>query len=502
MRQQVALFASSTGANVTAWELSTGSQLCAYKGNASPRNGLCVIGGQYLAASQLSKGPIHFWSWHKESALQRSFAGGQVTCLAASPCGSYLAGGCATGAVWVWDLASGRLLSTWLPHLKAVTAAAWSDGGSFLVTGSEDTQVHVVMTAELLGGGASAAGPGAAGFGGLGAAEGPQPLHTWSGHTLAVTGVAVGSGECNAVVATCSLDRTAKLWSLAQGCLLRSVTLGSTAECLALSPGEQRMYVGCGNGDVAEVPLVGDADSAADLAALAGPGSSAASAAAAAAVDGGVGYRLLKGHRDAVTCIALTGDGSHVVAGCRDGAARLFEAASRQVVRVLDSPAKGPITGVVVVDRHPGMGGASGGAAAPPPSRALPLAQLCKYEGMTGNLQPWEAGPVLLSGGGDGLNGAAGASPGLPPAAAALDGPSLRFVGGVGGDAFGEGAAAAGARGGEVAQQLREDNARLQQQLRQALEAAQQWAGLHGQLYDTALNVLEQGVVGPGGGAK
>lgn len=95
-----------------------------------------------------------------------------------------------------------------------------------LVSGGEDTLVTAWLVAEVLdcsGGGAGGGGlAAAAALGGGGAL---QPLHSWSDHTLAITGLAVGAGGANAVVASASLDRCVKLRSLGGGGLLLSLAL-------------------------------------------------------------------------------------------------------------------------------------------------------------------------------------------------------------------------------------------------------------------------------------
>jgi WD40 repeat protein len=50
--------------------------------------------------------------------VQRSFTPERLTALAASPDGSYLAAGGGSGAVYLWDTPSGRLLATWPAHYK------------------------------------------------------------------------------------------------------------------------------------------------------------------------------------------------------------------------------------------------------------------------------------------------------------------------------------------------------------------------------------------------
>ena len=554
--------------------------------------------------------------------------------MAASPDGAFCAAGGASGAAFVWETSSGRLLRTWPAHYKvggvggtavvpeprrrgacntclafsdgqthrfesvfvalpaslthlspapvaaplllavqAITCLAWSDSGAVLVTGGEDTLVNAWLLAEVVD---ATAGQklqvGTAGIAGCWAwgdvrAVGPaygergycldspaclscagsspvtelplptlptraraqmggpllQPLHSWSDHTLRVTCVAVGAGDAGALVASGSLDRTLKLRSLvsppaggaggtaAGGPLLRSVTLPAGVHSLALDPGEHALYAGCASGTIYEVPLVGGGAAAA---AGGGGGGAGLGAAAAAAADGGGSgalYAAMEGHSRAVSCLALTPDAAHLVSGSVDGSVRVWELRSRQPVRVLQNPAKGSVSALLVLRQPPHLqiGGshaasASGGSSQGGkrgPKRPQPLAPFSKYPGAQGALKPWEGGLVLL----DGSAGAAAAAPDWPaallaePAArggAAASAALLPAAAGAAGAAA-SGAAAAGTAAGGDAAALQEENEWLRGQLASALATAEQWGRLNTQLQQLCAERL----LGAGGAA-
>lgn len=123
------------------------------------------------------------------------------------------------------------------------------------------------------------------------------------------------------------------------------------------------------------------------------------------------------------------------------------------------------------------------------PKRPQPLAPFCKYPNAPGTLKAWEGGLVLLDGSAGMTEAAAdwqqqlavADSGGCPPAAGAaaaavagsaqLPAAAAVAIGGV--------AAAAGSS--DVAA-LQEENARLKEQLQQAVQQAQQWGRLNAQL--------------------
>ena len=182
-----------------------------------------------------------------------------------------------------------------------------------------------------------------------------QPLASWSDHTLPVSCLAVGAGDAGAIVVSGSHDRTVKVRSLAggSGALLRSVALPSPVHSLALDPGEHALYAGCASGSIFEVPLVGG--SAADAAADGSGGLEGAAAAAAAAAGGGGAYPALEGHSAAVSCLMFTPDAAYLISGSADHSVRVWELRSRQQVRLLANPVKGPVSALLALPQPPYM---------------------------------------------------------------------------------------------------------------------------------------------------
>lgn len=105
-------------------DLHTGTLLTSFKSCSCPPGGLSRLGRDYLVAAQLGRGGgLHFWAWHKDQPHLRCFAAEQLTCVAASPDGAWCAAGGASGAAFVWETSSGRLLKTWPAHYKVGRAA-------------------------------------------------------------------------------------------------------------------------------------------------------------------------------------------------------------------------------------------------------------------------------------------------------------------------------------------------------------------------------------------
>lgn len=467
LHQQIALVASPTdGAALTAWDVRTGTLVATWKGNSCNRNCLSLVGRDYVAAAQTGKGSLHFWTWHKDQLLQRSFTLEPITAVVASPDGSFVAGGAASGTVYIWQTGTGRLMRSWPAHYKTVTALVFSQDGSLLLSGGEDTAAHCWTLMELLD--AEAHQPGMQ-------QQPINPRHSWSQHTLPVTDIHVGAGQLNAIAITASLDRTCRVWSIAQGTLLQTFTFESALRAVTADPGEHTLYAGAVDGCIFAGDLI--------------PGSSRPEAA------GGP----MQSSSAPVNCLACTPDATQLVAGCEDGALVVWDLPTRQPVRTLQMPAKGPISAVLVMDRpmflpgskagSRGLAGISepgsssllalGSASSKGPQRAQPLAPFQKY--MSGS--PSDAVPVLLDGslpyrgivqesGLAGLvSGSVGSKPGGSiPAASAAHGP------------------AAGAT--SAAKVLQQQNDQLQAKLEEALDAANSWKSLHGKLHQFCVQQL------------
>ncbi len=152
-----------------------------------------------------------------------------------------------------------------------------------------------------------------------------------SEHSLPITSIHCGLGEANAIIATASLDRTCKIWSLASGALLRSVTLPAGVTAVTLDAGEHAMYTGTNDGTIFEVALVGGDDASSDsdrqqAAAAAGPGPSSVAQQQLLQAqrlqrqqDAAQGRVRMEGHGAAVSSLGASLDGERLISGGMEG---------------------------------------------------------------------------------------------------------------------------------------------------------------------------------------
>ncbi|CAL8463828.1 g3362 [Coccomyxa elongata] len=502
IHQQVVLVASNVPSAVTTWDVHTGTHLATFKDNCTSQNALCLVGRDYFAGAQHPKGSLHFWTWHKDQVLQRSYAVEPIVALAASLDGTHCAGGGQSGTIYLWEVPSGRLLRSWPAHYKAVTALAFTDDGAVLVSAGEDTVACAWLLMDVLD-----ASPE------QGASMGPPTLQSWSEHTLPITSLYCGMGA-NPIVVTVSLDRSCKVWSLAQGNLLGSITFPVSLHSVTADPAEHATYLGGADGRIFEVSLAGG-NLTQDSGAFPGLGGATTSSGNGADADAGREWRVLEGHAQCVTCLACTTDGSHMLSGSEDGSVRVWELRSRQAVRVINSPEKAPVSALLVLDRPPTLASGQGrhGAAsssgsgyqARGPKRPQPLAPFCKFMGMAGAVQPWEGPSVLI----DGSHGYRGEILTVCPLergtaedpARMLHGqsphPNRHSVAADGGSSA-SGVALKVQGGDEGVVDLEAENERLKGQLEQAVHTAQQWQALHSQLHKFCVDQMLPAASAPG----
>lgn len=113
---------------------------------------------------------------------------------------------------------------------------------SHLITGSEDSNIHVWSLPRLLS---------------LSSNETQQPLRSLSNHRAAITSLAFGhSTSTTNICVSASRDNTIIVWNYHTGDLLRTFLLPSTPLCLALDPCDRAAYAGFEDGSLQLIEFV------------------------------------------------------------------------------------------------------------------------------------------------------------------------------------------------------------------------------------------------------
>jgi pre-rRNA-processing protein IPI3 len=139
-----------------------------------------------------------------------------------------------------FQVRTGRQVSTPAAHLQTVSCLAATQ--SHLITGSEDSNIHVWSTPRLLS---------------LSSNETQQPLRSLSNHRAAITALDVGhSSSSTNICVSASRDNTIIVWNYHSGDLLRTFLLPSTPLCLALDPCDRAVYAGFEDGSLQLIEFI------------------------------------------------------------------------------------------------------------------------------------------------------------------------------------------------------------------------------------------------------
>ncbi|XP_038898957.1 protein ROOT INITIATION DEFECTIVE 3 [Benincasa hispida] len=311
---------SSIDSGIGCWDLHTGAEQLRYKSCASPAHGLVCVGERFLACSQLrdpaaTAGSVLYWSWCKPQVEVKSFPAEPIMALASNDEGTYIVGGGLSGDIYLWEVLSGRLLKKWHAHYRAVTCLVFSEDDSLLISGSEDGCIRVWALLTVFDDGWQR--------------EAKHLYeHSFTGHNLPVTDIVVGYGGSNAIIISSSVDRTCKVWSLSKGKLLRNIIFPSIIDVIALDPGEHVFYGGGRDGKIYTAALNAKCPSTGDY-----------------------GLHILgslSNQSKSVTALAYCSSGNLLISGSEDGAIRVWDTRTNNVIRVFRH-SKGPVNNILLV---------------------------------------------------------------------------------------------------------------------------------------------------------
>ncbi|EGW30814.1 Pre-rRNA-processing protein IPI3 [Spathaspora passalidarum NRRL Y-27907] len=229
-----------------------------FRASSSPRNGAYLTGfgpGERLFTCSATKALIEVYSWGKEGVDQRIPLPEALTCLTVVPqpvsasdelekltkfrLPWLLAGGTASGKIYIWELTSGDLVSVRDAHYQGITTVKFSPCGTFLVTGGDDARVIVWSVVDLL------------------TDDKAKPYFSITDHTLPITDLLLSdSGVVHDLrLYTTSTDCTVRVYDVLSKSLLTTFVLPYGVNCVAKDPANRALYVGLVNGMIRTIPL-------------------------------------------------------------------------------------------------------------------------------------------------------------------------------------------------------------------------------------------------------
>lgn len=155
-----------------------------------------------------------------------------------------LALGTDSGAIILWEIQTGRQVSTPAAHLAPVTCLAVDEESNFLISGADDSNVLVWSLLDLLS---------FASMSDESTSSHSAPRHTLSTHRSGITALCTGHGgasACGDIALSASKDSTVIVWDYVSGVQLRTFLLPSIPLGLVLDAADRAFYAGYDDGSV------------------------------------------------------------------------------------------------------------------------------------------------------------------------------------------------------------------------------------------------------------
>ncbi|KTW28903.1 hypothetical protein T552_01531 [Pneumocystis carinii B80] len=311
--------------NIYVYDMYTGSQIMKFKQNDCCLRGVFIT-ENYVFCSQREKPILHIYCWEKESIYQKMVIPEILTAFAVSHDVYWAVGGTIQGKIYVWQITSGNLMFVHEAHYQKIAAITFVMDDGFFLTGSEDCYLCLWSLSDILD---------------LYGKKDRGPVKTWNNHTLGITDIVCGYGTTNSArVFTSSLDSTVNVWDLNTQSLLTTFVFPKPITCLVVDPAERAFYAGNDQGDVYLVDLYGIAQEKSlesFYEAIGGSGKVIQSVKDESTI--------FKGHKSAISCLALSFDGSLLITGSQDHDVFIWDIATRQIIQTF-SKQNGPITSI------------------------------------------------------------------------------------------------------------------------------------------------------------
>lgn len=274
-------------------------------GGAVKSNTIAFINYNFLISANAAKPMLHIWPINSQEQVQgsRLVTPGKVNALAVSSDGNYCLCGIAE-LVYIWHLPTGKMLASLSSHFQTVTQVRFTDDDSYVISAGQDGMIMVWSLADVLSARNNEANR-------------LNPKYTYSDHSLPVTGLKVGMGGGRAMLYSVSMDRTCRLYDLAQGQQSLVLMFENPLTAIAVDRMESMVFVGTNEGDVLCFNL-----------------NPAPRTLEYHLEEKDLNQRY-KGHTGPITCISLSMDNETMLSGGQDGNLIIWHITSKQILKTI-----------------------------------------------------------------------------------------------------------------------------------------------------------------------
>lgn len=293
-----------TSWSICAWDPRTGTQLQTYKGGGTPaQHSLSSIRNEFLISANSTKPLLHIWPLNsQEQQGTRLVTPRKCDALVVSPDGFFCIAGCSED-LYVWEIATGRLLSVLSKHYQKITKLVFSEDGSMFISAGSDGNVSAWKLLDAVSQSLTDIQR--------------IPIYTISDHSLAITDVSIGRGNVGAYMATVSLDRSCCIYSLITGILLLKLVFIDSLTAVKIDHNEH-IYCGSTDGKILTFNF-----------------KSPPRTKEYHMSDHDITSNIFVGHKDVVTAISISIDGETMISSSNDKNLIIWHIASKQIIRAI-----------------------------------------------------------------------------------------------------------------------------------------------------------------------
>jgi pre-rRNA-processing protein IPI3 len=224
----------------------SGVQQAMFKKSATPQNCLAVS-STHIFAAQTGKAVVHVYNREKGNHEATIPFTERINCLTLACDDAVLVLGTAEGRIFLWEVATGRQVTTAQSHLQPVNQLAVDAASNFLISSSADSTCHVWSVPALLSFSNDGSQPLA-------------PLRTFADHRSSIQALALGHSDTFQNIAiTAAQDKNCFVWDYHTNTRLRTFLLPSVPTSIVVDAADRAFYVGYETGGVQRIDLLASA---------------------------------------------------------------------------------------------------------------------------------------------------------------------------------------------------------------------------------------------------
>lgn len=294
-----------------------------------------------IAVIQHGRALIHIYSLGLSNQhLAKIVISEHISTISAHPSGHYIIGTGESGVIYLWETATGVLLTSWEAHYLPIRCSLFSPNGDLFVSAGDDNTIKVWSLAACLQSESSSE---------------IKPLFIFANaHTKTITDLKfskASASDCSQRLFSSSLDSSCKIWDLTTGECLGTIVFPSPITSIIIDQVESRIWSSGENGKIYKTLLYTPSTNNNKIAESKNSDSNGKYMyTPMKALNGSKPYdpslNCLEGHLSKVNCIDISFDGSLLVSGDESGLIIVWDSVSGQPIRRFDGHRQNAVTSV------------------------------------------------------------------------------------------------------------------------------------------------------------